>query len=328
MSESLSRRGLVFNIQRFSVDDGPGIRTTVFLKGCPLRCVWCHNPEGIVARPEPMVDEEQCIHCDQCLDVCPTGYVAVADEQRLREDPTVRCLRCGLCVDACPTEARRMSGSFMEVDDVLHEVLRDRIYFDDSGGGVTFSGGEPLSQPWFLNALLRACRREGLSAAVDTCGYCRREDLLEAAPLVDLFLFDLKVLDEKKHQLYTGVSISPILENLKALAEVHENVWIRIPVVPGWNDDRENLVATAEIASALPSVRKVQLLPYHSTGTHKERKLGRKPSLQSVELQHVEPPAPSRLRELARYFVEHGLETHVGGNEDDSENRQASPSEP
>jgi len=320
MPEPLATRGLVFNLQRFSVDDGPGIRTTVFLKGCPLRCLWCHNPEGIAGKPEPMVDEDRCIHCDQCLDVCPTGY---AEERRATDDPKARCLRCGLCVDACPTEARRMSGRPMEVEDVLAEVLRDRVYFDESGGGVTFSGGEPLAQAAFLKALLLACRRHELNTAVDTCGFCRREDLLGIAGLVDLFLYDLKVIDDEKHRLYTGVSSEPILQNLKALAEVHSNIRIRVPVIPGWNDDRRNLVATAEIASALPSVRQVQLLPYHAMGVHKERQLNRQPRLDAVA-----PPEPARLWELAGLFAERGLRAYVGGSENDSENREAPPREP
>ena len=161
------------------------------------------------------------------------------------------------------------------------------------------------------------------STAVDTSGYCRRDDLLEIAPLVDLFLFDLKVIDDKLHTLYTGVSNQSILSNLRVLAEVHSNLWIRVPVIPGWNDDRENLVATAEIASALPAVRQIHLLPYHGTGIQKQERLGQNPSLRNVT-----PPEPAHLQELAGVFAEHGLKTHVGGSENDAENRQAPPSEP
>jgi len=263
--------GLVFNIQRYSIRDGPGIRTTVFLKGCPMACSWCHNPESQSPEPEISVVESRCIRCGACWEACPqrgedgdganTGRPVVPDEGV--------CTRCGACVEACPTGAREMIGRRMAVDEVLEAVLRDRIFYDDSGGGVTFSGGEPLSQPAFLRELLEASRRERLHTAVDTCGHAPRDELLAAAIHTDLFLYDLKLVDDERHRRYTGVSNALILENLEALGRSHKNIRLRIPIVPGVNDDAENLRAAARLAASLPGVRQVDLLPYHDLGRHK-----------------------------------------------------------
>jgi len=297
--------GRVFNIQRFSVHDGPGLRTTVFLKGCPLRCLWCHNPEGMRPAPELVLVTSRCIHCGQCVAACPSGRLAAVE----RGDADVpRCRLCGTCVDVCPAEARQWVGRPMTVDEVVAEVLKDRIFYDDSGGGVTFSGGEPLMQPRFLNAALAACKREGVRTAVDTCGFCRRDDLLAAARWTDLFLFDLKVMDGERHRRLTGVSNATILENLEALARVHDDVRIRIPVIPGLNDDRDNVTATVRFVAALPGVRRVNLLPFHANGHHKrERLAGADPA------PHLYPPSAIRMDELAAAFTDAGLETRIGG---------------
>ncbi len=291
--------GQIFNVQRFSVHDGPGIRTTVFLKGCPLRCAWCHNPEGISTAPEMMVLVDRCIHCGQCADACPSGFLAGG---------TAPCTLCGTCTEICPVEARQVIGRAVTVDELLAEVLKDRIFFDDSGGGVTFSGGEPLAQPRFLCAALTACRRAGLHTVVDTCGFCRRDDLRAVARLTDVFLFDLKIMDERKHRELTGVSNRPILDNLRALAHDHPDVRIRVPVIPGVNDSRANMAATARFASALPGVRRVSLLPYHATGEPKRERLGL-----VRQLRGVAAPPQGRLEELAGELSAAGLETHFGG---------------
>jgi len=259
--------GLVFNIQRYSIGDGPGIRTTVFLKGCPLACWWCHNPESQSPEPEISVIEGRCTRCGACWEACPqTPPGAVKGPARTSHG---ECTRCGACVEACPTGAREMIGRRMGVDDVLDEVLKDRIFYDDSGGGVTFSGGEPLMQPTFLRELLAACRREGLHTAVDTCGYAPYEELLAAAAHTDLFLYDLKLLEDQEHRRHTGASNALILDNPRALGNSHGNVWLRIPLVPGVNDDAAQLDAAARLAASLPGVRHVDLLPYHDLGRHK-----------------------------------------------------------
>ena len=290
--------GRVFNVQRFSLHDGPGIRTTVFLKGCPARCLWCHNPESQSFAPEVLVVETRCVSCGACATVCAHGAPPPG---------SALCTACGACVEACPAGARQLAGREMTVDAVMEEVRRDRVFYEESGGGVTFSGGEPLAQPGFLQALLGACRAAGLHTAVDTCGFSRRERLLALAPLVDLFLFDVKLVDDARHRALTGLPAAPILGNLRALAAVHPNVWIRIPVVPGHTDAEADVKATAALVAGLPGVRRVSLLPYHRTGAAKARRLGREYPLDALA-----PPPGERLEELAALFREHGLAVQIG----------------
>ena len=291
-------RGRVFDVQRFSVHDGPGIRTTVFLKGCPARCLWCHNPESQSSAPEVLVVETRCVSCGTCRTVCPHGAPPPGSGL---------CTACGACVEACPAGARRLAGHETTVGAVIEEVLRDRVFYEESGGGVTFSGGEPLAQPEFLEALLEACRAAGIRTAVDTCGFAPRECLLALAPLVDLFLFDVKLVDDARHRDLTGLAAAPILENLRALAAVHGNVWIRIPVVPGHTDAESDIAATASLVAGLPGVRQVSLLPYHRTGAAKSRRLGREYPLDALA-----PPSPERLAQLATLFHRHGLAVRIG----------------
>jgi pyruvate formate lyase activating enzyme len=289
----------VFNVQRFSLHDGPGIRTTVFLKGCPARCLWCHNPESQSFAPEVLVVETRCVSCGTCAAVCAHGAPPPG---------SALCTACGACVLACPAGARQLAGHETTVDAVMEEVLRDRVFYEESGGGVTFSGGEPLAQPEFLAALLAACRAASLHTAVDTCGFSPRERLLSLAPLVDLFLFDVKLVDDARHRVFTGLPAAPILDNLRALEAVHANVWVRVPVVPGHTDAEADIAATADLVAGLPGIRRVSLLPYHRTGGAKARRLGRDDVLGALS-----PPPPQRLETLAGLFRERGLNVQIGG---------------
>jgi pyruvate formate lyase activating enzyme len=291
--------GRVFNIQRYSLHDGPGIRTTVFLKGCPARCLWCHNPESQAFDPEVVVFEGRCAHCGTCETVCPEGAPPPG---------SALCTACGVCVDACPAGARELAGRDMTVGEVLAEVVKDRIFYEQSGGGVTLSGGEPLAQLPFVTALLEGCRRESIATALDTCGFASQESLLRLVPLVDLFLFDVKLVDDERHRALTGLPSGPILDNLRALAAAHPRVWVRVPIVPGHTDSAADLTATAALLAGLPGVRRVDLLPFHRTGAAKARRLGRDYPLESLA-----PPAPGQLESLAGIFRERGLAVSIGG---------------
>jgi pyruvate formate lyase activating enzyme len=299
------QHGLVFNIQRYSLHDGPGIRTTVFLKGCPLCCEWCHNPEGMSPRKELLVVESRCIVCGECRRACPFSQSrAGAGVLPTRNED---CTYCGECVEACPTGARQMVGTEMTVAEVMEEILKDRIFYEDSAGGATFSGGEPLMQPAFLRELLEECCARGIHTAVDTCGFGCTDHLLAVARLADLVLYDVKLMDDARHRQHTGVSNKPILENLKVLDQIHQNIWLRVPVIPGVNDDAENLQAIARFASGIHGVRQVTLLPYHQTGVQKYRRLGG-----GYVLDGVQPPSAEAMGQAADAFRSCGLATRVG----------------
>lgn len=292
-------KGTVFNLQRYSLHDGPGIRTTVFLKGCPARCWWCHNPESQSPAPEVACTLNRCIRCDACLYAC---------HEKL--EPRTVCRVCGECAEACPTGAREMVGREMTAEEVVQSVLKDRFFFEDSGGGVTFSGGEPLCQPEFLVELLNGCRDRGIHTAVDTAGLCSESALLEVAPLVDLFLYDLKSADPERHREGTGVDNGAILENLERLGRVHENIWLRVPVIPGFNDSAEEMEAMARVASRARGVRQIWLLPYHGSWTAKPARFGKEAA---ASASMAAPPSGDVMDDFARIFRDQGLDTRMGG---------------
>ncbi len=295
--------GVIFNIQKYSVNDGPGIRTTVFFKGCPLRCWWCHNPEGLENAGQIVIYENRCSHCGHCRAVCP-----FSDEWNTKTNCPTTCNVCGACVKACPSGARQQIGRTISVEEVMREIRKDRLFYDDSGGGVTFSGGEPFVQPVFLLALLDRCRNESIHTAVDTSGFCSASDLHNAAKYTDLFLYDLKLMDDQRHSYYTGQSNRTILDNLKSLSAVHSNIWLRIPIVPGITDDDANIDAIAELAATLPYVRQIHLLPYHNTASAKLNRLGL-----TNPLENLAAPEPLCLERLRDRIADRGLTVKIGG---------------
>ena len=298
--------GMVFNVQRFSLHDGPGIRTTFFLKGCPLSCSWCHNPEGRTAAPEVVVTAHRCIECGGCVDACPLGLPSgIGGGWTKSRD---RCEACGSCVDACPTGARRLAGREMTVAEAVEEGLKDRVFYATSGGGVTFSGGEPLRQSGFVIGALKAFRGHGVHSAVDTCGLVDRETLLSAAEHADLFLYDIKHMDDALHHEWAGASNERILANLVALSTVHDAIWVRMPVIPGVNDDGHNLRRTADLVAGLSGIERVSLLPYHRLGSDKRARIGAE-----SESPPIEEPARERMLEAASVFEAAGLHTTIGG---------------
>ena len=287
--------GRVFDVQRFSLHDGPGIRTVVFLKGCPLRCSWCANPESQRADPEIAWFAGQCALCGRCVEACQLDAVRV-DDGRVLTDRRL-CSACGGCAAACARGARRLMGREVTVDEVMAEVRRDAVFFRRSGGGITFSGGEPLSQPQFLLECLRRSRRWGYHTAVETCGQARWEDLREAAQVTDLFLYDLKQLDSARHRALTGQGNELILRNLERLLGLGVAVTVRVPVVPGANDDRQSLSALAGFVARHRGIRSVELLPYHPLGLHKYEAL-------DIAWSQVEKPDPAGVEAMAAYVAE------------------------
>jgi pyruvate formate lyase activating enzyme len=300
-------QGCIFDIKKYSINDGPGIRVTVFFKGCPLRCAWCHNPEGISPRVEKMYNNAKCIGCRACVTACPENACSLTDAGIVTD--LARCTACGTCADVCPTTATEMSGRLVTLGEVLAVVDRERVFFEHSEGGVTISGGEPLQQPKFLLALLGALGQRGIHRAVDTTGLAPSHLLLEVARHSELFLYDLKLINSSRQKQWTGVANELILDNLRLLAESGAEINIRIPLVAGVNDDQENIEQTASLIAGLAGPRKkVNLLPYHNIMTNKYLRLG-----SEYRAEGMGEPSPASLTRIIAQFAEKGIEAVVGG---------------
>ena len=265
--------GTVLNIQRFCTDDGPGIRTTVFLKGCPLHCIWCHNPESQAKRPELSLDMNNCITCGRCSSVCPKGCHVFDEKHTFKADI---CNSCGECVKVCPKQCLELYGKELDSCAVFSEIQKDRIFYDTSGGGVTISGGEPLFQPNFTVDILKKCRESGIHTAIETCGFTDKDTWLSVIKHCDLVLFDIKETDSTLHRRYTGVSFEPILNNLKLINEKGVPFIIRAPIIPTLNDRESHLEALKALCASMQFCKGIEIMPYHRTGEHKYRSLGKK----------------------------------------------------
>jgi len=299
--------GLIFDIKRYAIHDGPGIRTTVFLKGCPLRCQWCHNPEGQESTPEIMVRSARCVEeCLDCISQCPQSAIS-KDGEVIWVDQS-KCDFCAKCREVCVYEAIDIIGREVDVRDVVDEIEKDRIFFDESGGGISLSGGEPLMQPDFLEALLEEFKKREIRITVDTCGYAPFDVLDRIRENVDLFLYDIKVMDDKKHKEYTGVSNQLIIENLRKLSEKGANIAIRIPIIPGVNDDEENIQSIAEYLQSLKNIKQINLLPFHRGGIEKYKGLGKK-----TQAKTVEPPSSEKIEGIKKMLENSGFLVKTGG---------------
>lgn len=296
-------KGLIFNIQKFSLHDGPGIRTTVFMKGCPLSCKWCSNPESIKPYPELMTHDIKCIRCGKCVEACPQEAIKVIDD--LRRVDRSKCNLCMDCVKVCPSGALQQSGSYISLDELVAEVEKDRLFYLNSGGGVTFSGGEPLLQWEFIREALRRCKEQGLHTVLDTTG-CASWDIMERVlDYVDLVLYDVKHIDPDKHREYTGVDNQLIMDNaVKTTAKVR--TWLRIPVIPGFNDSEADIRRIVEFGKEL-SIEKISLLPYHAFGEHKYESLGR-----DYPWKGTQPPPEEYIQQLQEIVETCGLAVTVG----------------
>ena len=263
--------GNVFDIKRYAIHDGPGIRTTVFFKGCPLRCRWCHNPESWLFTPQHGLRAARCVGCRKCIEVCPAGAISIVDDRPVTDSK--KCKLSDKCIEVCPAGAREIIGREMQIGEVVAEIERDRVFYDESGGGATFSGGEPLSQPNFLAELLKRCRAKDIHTAVDTTCYAEPDIIKRISQNTDLFLCDIKHMDSKVHKQFTGVGNEIILANITWLASSDSEIVIRLPLIPGFNDGEANITATAEFVDSLGALDCIDILPYNPGGIEKASRL-------------------------------------------------------
>ncbi len=298
---------LIFDVKRYAINDGPGIRITIFLKGCSLNCKWCHNPESIPRQQQKMYSSDKCIGSSECIKHCPNDALTLTPQGIITNADL--CAMCGKCAEVCPTKAMEMTGELMTVDQVMTQIKKETILMDNSEGGVTFSGGEPLMHHEFLIEMLDACGKEGIHRCIDTTGFANTKTLLEVAEKSEHFLYDLKMMDSDKHKEWTGVPNEKILENLKLLAATGMSINIRIPLIKGVNDDYKNIHESAKFIVALEGKKPiVNILPFHNIAEKKYEKLG-----QHYERGIMDEPDIARQDEIIEMFKSYGLNAIIGG---------------
>jgi pyruvate formate lyase activating enzyme len=305
-SETTIAKRLVLSITRMTIHNGPGIRTLILFKGCPLRCLWCSTPEAQKDEPEIALYPDRCIHCEQCVPVCHTNAINLTDET-VSINRAI-CNKCGKCAQVCYAEAIKLLGQEMTVEELIQEAKKDEVVYKHSGGGVTLSGGEPLLELEFTLELLRAFSENSINVGVDTCGYIPSENLELILPYVSFFLWDIKIMDEQKHKEFTGVSNRRILDNLNLVAKRNIPVYIRIPIIPGYNDSKENIKATCEFANGLSSLVEVDLLPLHHLGLARYASLDRPYPIMGIPL-----ISDARMREIKSLVESYGLSCNIVG---------------
>lgn len=307
--EAMEPSGTLFRIERLAVHDGPGIRTVLFFKGCPLRCAWCSTPESQRAMPETLYTAEQCTGCGDCITACPQRALSFSPHGRIHTDRSL-CTGAGLCVEACRYGARKRVGGTLTLDQILEAIEKDEIFYHRSGGGITLSGGEPLLQPAFAGAVLAAARMRGISTAVETCGHFSWKACESLGQSLDLVYVDIKHTDPARHKELTGKGNEVLLANLQRMDALWTgtDLVVRVPLIPGINDDRENLQETAAVVQGLDRVTRVELLPYHRYGAATYARLGR-----AYPLEGIRPPSKSDVQAAAAIFTSQGIPVQIGG---------------
>jgi pyruvate formate lyase activating enzyme len=298
--------GTIFDIKKYSINDGPGIRTTVFFSGCPLSCLWCHNPESQSLKPELLYRAGRCLVCGDCINACPEGAISMAEDSSAMVTDRRKCTRCQTCVTTCYSGAREFSGHEVTLRQVMADIEREIPFYDESHGGVTFSGGEPLMQPAFLSSLLKACRKAEIHTVVDTSGFASWRVFEQIRADVDLFLYDVKHMDSVRHQQVTGVPNGVILENLRRLTVAGARCIVRIPLIPGINDDERNLVESGKFLASLSGIERVELMGYHNIAQAKYEALGR-----GYGLPGTKPPSEEAMHQAAEVLQRYSLHVNL-----------------
>lgn len=298
MSLISKEKGMVLRIERTSIHDGDGLRTVVFMKGCSLTCRWCSTPESQNIIAEKGYLSDKCVGCGRCIELCPHGALSFSPKKKIIADKN-KCTKCFNCIDVCPYGAYKKYGDLMTTEELLHEISKDEIFYFHSGGGVTFSGGEPLLQAPFVAEVMKQCKKRGIHTAIETCLYAPYESVEQLLPWLDVLYADIKHMDCSEHKLYTGADNSLILENIKKIdsSPYPVDIFIRIPIIPGINDSKDNLSKTAEFCSNIKKLKEIELLPYHRLGTQTYKNLGIE-----YRLAKILPPSPERMEELKGFI--------------------------